>query len=101
MEIDTNLIYITKEKQTSMVNYAMPVWKGKISSNGNGTLAQVNVIPANTLIKIIPNSQNPHHPTIYQAIAYRWGETDTDGIFARAIFFVDTDKIEIYKSSDE
>lgn len=100
MEINADLIYITKEKQTSMVNYAMPVSKGKISQNG-GTLAQVNAIPVNTLIKIIPNSQNPYHPTIYEAIAYRWGEPDIEGIFARAIFFVDTNKIEIYKSSDE
>lgn len=81
--------YITKKDNISMLYYKYPVYDGKKSTNGNGTLAQPLYIPSNTNIQLVPNTMNVYNPNYCDAIINKWGLEDPEDIYTGARYVVD------------
>lgn len=83
------MLYTVVKSDTSMVNYAFPVFNGKKSTNGSGTLSQPLVVPLYTILDLSSSSQFQSHPELRQATVVKWGTPDPENIYVGATFVFD------------
>ena len=72
-------LFITTKEQKSMTHFYKPV--------NIGTISKVCEIPKNSIIQIIPDTQNKFHHNIHQALIIKYGENGN--IDSNSIFYVD------------